>query len=78
MEIFGLHETNATNYWTRQNQEYKNMENFKIEKKILNFQDSKIHRNGYFPDNYQNFHIGKFWKIIHFFTHRPTPSLNKV
>ena len=69
MEIFGLHETHATNHWTRQNQEYKNMENFKIEKKILNFQDSKIHRNGYFPENYQNFHISKFWKIIHFFTH---------
>ena len=37
MEIFGLHETHATNHWTRQNQEYKNMEKFKIEKKILNF-----------------------------------------
>ena len=69
MEIFGLHETNATNYWTRQNQEYKNMENFKIEKKILNFLDSKIHRNGNFPENYQNFYISMFWKIIYFFTH---------
>lgn len=30
------------------------MENFKIEENFFNFQDSKIRRNGGFPENYPN------------------------